>query len=267
MFINNLNPIAFHVFGIQVNWYSLGVPFGALLFYFISIIRINKFKNQTFQNTDELKAFIIYSLIGITLGSRLFYSLFYHFNDFIHNPLFVFQFRQGGESFHGCVLGSGVSTYLYCKKYKKSFWRICDFMVPFLPMVHIIIRPLNFINGELWGRYMSNHLPWAVAFPKSGDLLARHPLQLYEFLGEGVFLLIIILLILKFFSNKLKAGELTGYYIISYSIVRFSLEYFRTPDANLMWVQNATNLTIAQIISIITLVVGVFIVLICRRND
>ncbi len=266
MFVDNLNPVAFTVANFKVNWYSLSYPGGALIFYFSSLLRIKYFKNKIFANIDELTIFTIYCFLGVLCGARLFYCIFYQFNELIHNPLFLFTPRKGGSSFHGGVLGAVILGIFYCKKYNKSFFALCDFVAPIIPITQFHGRIGNFINGELWGVYASPDLPWAMAFPRSGNMLPRHPSQLYEALGEGLLQFIILFAIAYYFRTKLKVGELFGYFLMSYGLIRIPLEHFRMPDNNLIWVKVFTGFSMGQWLCVATFITGCMITYLARQN-
>lgn len=266
MFINNINPVAFTIGKIKVNWYSISYPLGAIIFYFSSIVRIKKFNNKTFVDIDDLSIFTIYCFAGVLLGARLFYCIFYNFNELIHHPSYLFMSRNGGSSFHGGVLGAVILVLWYCKKYNKHFFALCDFTAPIIPITQFHGRIGNFINGELWGTYASSSLPWAVIFPKSGDMLPRHPSELYEALGEGLLQFFILIAIIYFCQNKLKRGELFGYFLMSYGLIRIPLEHFRMPDSQLVWLKQLTGFSMGQWLCFATFLLGCGIVSLARAE-
>lgn len=181
------------------------------------------------------------------LGGRIGYMLFYDFGALLHNPLSLFQVWDGGMSFHGGFLGVMLALWLYARKIKRPWLKLCDFLVPLVPIGLGAGRIGNFINGELWGRV--SHVPWAMVFPGAGPL-PRHPSQLYEFLLEGV----LLFLILWWYSRKPRpTGRISVLFIILYGVFRFMVEFVRNPDPQLGfvafgWMTRGQELCIPMII-------------------
>ena len=249
MFINNFDPVAFQILSLEIRWYSLAYIFGILFGWIYckkKLIKDPKILNLF----DDLLTYII---IGIILGGRLGYVLFYNFNYFLKNFTEIFMIWNGGMSFHGGILGVIIGTAIFAKKHKINSLVFLDLISLVAPIGIFLGRIANFINSELYGHETS--LPWGVKFIQVDDLY-RHPTQLYEAIFEGI----ILFLILLFFSRKenLKMpGILSALFLIFYSIFRFIIEYFRVPDEQLGYL--VLNATMGQLISLIFFSEGLFL--------
>ena len=254
MFIINFDPVAIEIFSLEIRWYSLAYIMGILLgWYLVKIIFIN---NNIKDNFDD---YITYVIIGLIIGGRLGYVLFYNFDYYLNNFFDVFKIWKGGMSFHGAVIGIIISSILFSKKNNDDVLEYLDLISTVSPIGIFFGRIANFINSELYGKETS--VPWAVQFVQV-DNLYRHPSQLYEALLEGVFLFLIMI----FFWNKNKSeipGKLSALFLIFYSSFRFVVEYFRMPDEQLGYV--ILNLTIGQLISFVFFITG--LVLYYLKND
>jgi len=195
------------------------------------------------------------------LGGRAGYVLFYNFDKFLADPLWLFAVWEGGMSFHGGLLGVIISMYWFGKKHDKSLMEMGDFIAPLIPIGLGAGRVGNFIGGELWGR--TTDLPWGVVFPRGGDL-PRHPSQLYEFVLEGV----VLFLVLWWFSSKPRPRmAVSGLFLLLYGVFRSMVEFVREPDAHIEFV--AFNwLTMGQLLSLpMILIGGAFIWFAYQFND
>ena len=246
MFINNFDPVAIEFFSIEIRWYSLAYIGGILIGWYLAkkiFIKHNDIK-------DKFDDYITYVIIGIVLGGRLGYIVFYNFNYYLNNIFEIFKIWQGGMSFHGGLIGIIVASILFAKKNNDNPFKYLDIISLVAPIGIFFGRIANFINSELYG--YETLVPWAVQFIKI-DSLYRHPSQLYEALLEGVVLFLILLL----FWNKNylnKTGKLSALFLIFYSFFRFFVEYYRVPDEHLGYL--ILNLTTGQIISIVFFVTG-----------
>jgi phosphatidylglycerol---prolipoprotein diacylglyceryl transferase len=248
MFINNFDPVAIEIFSLEIRWYSLAYIVGILLGWYLAkkIFINNNIK-------DKFDDYITYVIIGLILGGRLGYVLFYNFDYYLNNFFDVFKIWQGGMSFHGGVIGIIISSLLFSKKNNDNVFKYLDIIALVSPIGIFFGRIANFINSELYGR--ETLVPWGVQFIQV-DNLYRHPSQLYEAILEGVFLFLIMI----FFWNKNKSnipGKLSALFLIFYSLFRFIVEYFRVPDDQLGYL--ILNLTMGQLISFIFFLTGLFL--------
>ena len=249
MFINNFDPVAFEFLTFEIRWYSLSYIAGIVLAW----IYIKKFILKETEYSKYIDDLISYVLIGVIIGGRLGYVIFYNFEYYISNPLEILMIWTGGMSFHGGVLGVIISTYLFCKKNKLSTFYFLDIISLSAPIGIFLGRIANFINSELYGTRTDFFL--AVIFEKV-DTVSRHPSQLYEAFFEGIILFILLNLIYKKYINH-KPGVLSALFLIFYSVFRFIIEITREPDAHLGLV--FMELSQGQVMSILFFVVGLIV--------
>ncbi len=245
MFINNFDPVLIEIFSLEIRWYSLAYITGILSgWYLIKKVFIND------NIKDDLDDYITYVIIGLILGGRLGYVLFYNFSYYLNNIFDIFKIWQGGMSFHGGLIGIIIASILFSKKSGEDVFEYLDVISLVAPIGIFFGRCANFINSELYGHETS--VPWAVQFIQI-DSLYRHPSQLYEAVFEGVVLFIILVI----FWNRDKfvtPGKLSSLFLIFYSIFRFIIEFFRVPDEQLGYL--ILNLTMGQLISFMFFVTG-----------
>ena len=256
MFINNFDPVAIQVFSMEIRWYSLSYIFGILLGWLYCKKILIKDKNIS-QLFDDLISYII---IGIILGGRLGYVLFYNLKYYLDNPIEIVMIWNGGLSFHGGLLGVIVFTIFYAKKKSVNKFIFLDLISASAPIGIFLGRVSNFINSELYGK--QTDVLWSVIFSRI-DNVARHPSQIYEALLEGVILFIILFLLIKK-NYLLKPGLISAFFLIFYSIFRFFVEFFRVPDEQLGFLY--LNLTMGQIISLIFIIFGFYLFSI-KKNE
>lgn len=201
---------------------------------------------------EQISDLIFYAALGVILGGRIGYMLFYNVHELIDNPLSLFKIWRGGMSFHGGLLGVLLAAIFFAHKIKKSFWEVADFIVPLVPLGLAAGRIGNFINGELWGRVTD--VPWGMVFPFV-DNQPRHPSQLYEIGLEGIVLLIIVW---WYAAKPRPPGCVAAIFLIGYAICRLVIECFREPDAQLGFLAFHW-LTMGQLLSIPMLLIGLFI--------
>jgi phosphatidylglycerol:prolipoprotein diacylglycerol transferase len=248
----NISPVAFSIFGFSIYWYALAYIFGILLGY-VLLKRLNKIaKVYTTEAIDDLT---FYCTLGIIIGGRLGFILFYGLSAAFLDPIKVFMIRDGGMSFHGGLLGMIVAVYLVARKYKIPFLSAMDLISCVAPIGLFSGRVANFINAEMYGKVTS--LPWGVIFPGAGAL-PRHATQIYEALTEGIILLSIMLLLFPKY-HKMK-GVLSGIFLIYYAVIRSSIEVFKEPlDGHVLF------LTTGQALCIPMLICGFYLLLVAYR--
>lgn len=244
----HIDPIAFHLFGWPVHWYGLTYLIGILLGWWLLSLRVrNPMRGFT---QEELSDIIFFTALGVILGGRLGYVLFYDFGLLLKNPLLLFQVWRGGMSFHGGLLGVVLAMWYMSYKLKRPFLALTDLIAPVVPVGLGAGRIGNFINGELWGRVTD--VPWAMVFPNAGDL-PRHPSQWYEFLLEGV----VLFIVLWCYSRKPRPlGAVSGLFALGYGLFRCVIEFFREPDEQIGYLAFGW-LTEGQLLSLPLILVGV----------
>ena len=255
MFINNFDPVAIEIFSLEIRWYSLAYIVGILFGWFLA-------KKIFIKNEDINKRFddyITYLIVGIILGGRIGYILFYNLEFYSNNLLDIFKIWEGGMSFHGGLIGIIIASIIFGKINNENPFLYMDIVALVAPIGIFFGRISNFINSELYGKV--SDLPWSVTFVQI-DNVPRHPTQIYEALLEGV----ILFLILINFKNKnflFKPGLISSLFLIFYSIFRFSIEFLRVPDLQLGYL--LFNLTMGQILSLIMILAG--LVLFYFKNE
>ena len=248
MFINNFDPVAFHLFSLEIRWYSLSYIFGIIFGWLYCKKRL--IKNNSFQELFD--DYIFYLILGIILGGRLGYVVIYNLNHYFNNPLEILMIWQGGMSFHGAAIGIILATYIFSMKKKISTFYFLDLVTLSAPIGIFFGRIANFINSELYGR--ESDVFWSVKF-LFVDNLNRHPSQIYEAIFEGLILFIILNFLIS--RDGKKDGYVSAFFLIFYSIFRFLIEFTREPDAHIGLM--LFNLSMGQLISIIFLLLGIFI--------
>lgn len=219
----SFDPVALHLGPLQVRWYGLMYLIGFAAFLLLGRMRIKRAAVPaiTLRELDDL---LFYGVLGVILGGRLGYVLFYKFGYYLSHPVEIFFVWQGGMSFHGGFLGVLIAAWLFVRKTGKPWLVVMDFIAPMVPIGLGAGRMGNFINSELWGR--ATDVPWAMVFPLV-DQTPRHPSQLYEFGLEGV----VFFILLWLFSSKPRpVGAVSGLFLIGYGCFRFIVEFTREPD-------------------------------------
>ena len=221
-----IDPIIFSIGPVALRWYGMMYLIGFLGAMFIANKAADKSGGEW--TRDQVSDLLFYGFLGVILGGRVGYVLFYQFDYFLAEPLYLFKIWAGGMSFHGGLLGVIAAVYIFARKTNKSFLTVGDFVVPLVPIGLGMGRLGNFINAELWGR--QTDVPWAMVFPTDSLQLPRHPSQLYEFFLEGVVLFVILTVVTRKPRNL---GLASGIFLIGYGVFRTIIEFFREPDAHL----------------------------------
>jgi len=245
-----IDPILIHFTETTgVRWYGLMYVIGFLAFLFLGKMRARRPGSPV--KPEQVDDMMFYGAIGVIVGGRLGEMFFYRFSQLIENPLSLFKIWEGGMSFHGGLLGVTVAMLLLARKWKITPLKLGDFIAPLVPIGLGAGRLGNFINGELWGR--PTDVSWGMWFRHvDQEPLARHPSQLYEVLGEGILLFLLVWI----YSKKPRpTGAVTGLFLLGYGIARSTVEFFRVPDDSgffgIEW------LTEGQLLSIPMIIIGI----------
>jgi len=243
----SIDPIALKLGPIHIHWYGVMYLIGFLSAWGLAIWR--GCRNSSAWTQEQITDLILYAAVGVLVGGRVGYMLFYNFDVFLSNPLSILKIWEGGMSFHGGLLGVVISFCLFARKINKSFFEIMDFILPMVPIGLAAGRIGNFINGELWGRVTD--VPWAMIYPHV-DNQPRHPSELYEFVLEGL----VLFAILWFFSAKPRPRmAVSGLFSLLYGTFRFTCEFFRQPDPQLGFIAFGW-LTQGQLLSLPMIIIG-----------
>lgn len=254
-----IDPIALRLGPLQIHWYGLAYVAGIMLGWLYArwLLKKNQLwpANQAPMTTVKLDDFITWSVLGIVIGGRLGYMLFYVPDAFLSDPLMIFKVWDGGMSFHGGLIGMITVMILFGRKNGISVWSLFDLMSTVAPIGLFFGRIANFINGELWGR-VAPDLPWGMVFPGAGPL-PRHPSQLYEAGLEGLVTLIILFVLTQFFHTLKRPGITASLFVCLYALSRIFVEFFRQPDPQLGYLLGGW-LTMGMILSLPMLAAGLW---------
>lgn len=252
-----IDPVMLSLGPLQIHWYGVMYLIGFLAGWWLGVQRVKR--PNPLLTTEQVGDLLFFIALGVVLGGRLGYVLFYDLPNYLHNPLTILQVWRGGMSFHGGLIGVIIGVYLFARGTGHRFFEIADFIAPLVPPGIAAGRIGNFINGELWGR--PTEAAWGMVFPHV-DKLPRHPSQLYEFALEGVALFIILWL---FSSRPRPTMAVSGLFLIVYAIFRFFLEFFREPDAHLGYLA-FDWLTMGQILTVPMLFIGMLLMGLAYRR-
>jgi len=246
-----IDPIIFSIGPVALRWYGMMYLIGFLGAMFLANKAADKSQGEW--TRDQVSDLLFYGFLGVILGGRVGYVLFYQWEYFLADPLYLFQIWEGGMSFHGGLLGVILAVYLFSRKTNKSFLRVGDFVAPLVPLGLGMGRLGNFMNAELWGR--QTDVPWAMVFPTDALQVPRHPSQLYEFFLEGV----VLFIILYFVTRKPRSlGLASGTFLIGYGVFRSIVEFYREPDAHLGLYFSLISQ--GQVLSIPMILVGMLVI-------
>jgi len=256
-----IDPIAIAIGPLAVRWYGLMYLIAFGLFFFLGRYRAsrNPWRGATEALIDDL---LFWGVLGVVLGGRLGYVLFYKPGFYLSDPLEALAIWHGGMSFHGGLLGVIVAMMFIGRKYRLGFLAVADFVAPLIPCGLAAGRMGNFINGELWGRTVENiqDVPWAMIF-RGGGPIARHPSQLYQFALEGILLFVILWV---YSAKPRPRGAVAGLFLAGYGVFRFIAEYFREPDDFLGIL--ALNMSMGQWLSLPMVLLGMAMFIWSYRN-
>ncbi len=247
--VGGFDPVALDLGVLQIRWYALSYIAGILAVFKITPYLAKKYNPSI--TTDNIDDFFTWAVLGIVIGGRLGYVLFYQPEYYLSNPIEVLFIYKGGMAFHGGFLGVVLAGWLYCKKYKIDVVAMSDIFVVSIPLGLMFGRLANFVNGELWGRVTDG--TWGVIFPNAGDL-PRHPSQLYEAFLEGFVLFVLLYILVAHFEALKARGFALGVFVTGYGFSRILAENFREPDAFIGYLSHGT--TMGQWLSIPMIIVG-----------
>jgi phosphatidylglycerol:prolipoprotein diacylglycerol transferase len=267
-----INPEIIRIGPLSVRWYGMMYLISFASSYFLVRYQIKKRQKAEAKTSSPIAyrplpiayvdSLYSYLILGLLIGARLGYVVFYNLSYYIQNPLEIFAVWHGGMSFHGGLIGSILAGILFCKKFKVDFWQTADIVIVTAPIGLGLGRLGNFINGELYGRVTD--VPWAMIFP-SGGPLPRHPSQLYEFFLEGV-VLFTVLWILKDKSalGGLRSGIISSVFLMLYGLFRFFVEFFREPDPQIGFILGI--FTMGQALSLFMILIGAGVLILRRKT-
>ena len=229
-----IDPVALQIGPLGIHWYGLTYLAAFGLFMWLGRLRLRQAPFSLSSSSNpwsyrDVEDILFLGVMGVVLGGRIGYCLFYKPAYYASHPLEIFAVWQGGMSFHGGMLGVIAAMLWYAMSRKRSFWDVADFVAPCVPTGLAAGRVGNFINGELWGRLADPTLPWGMVFRGAGDF-PRHPSQVYQFLLEG---LLLFALLWWYASTERKRGQVAAVFLGGYGVFRFIAEFFREPDAHL----------------------------------
>jgi phosphatidylglycerol:prolipoprotein diacylglycerol transferase len=256
------DPVLVHIGPFAVRWYALGYIVGILLgwVYAKRILRSKRaWGGPAPISSIEFDDFVLWVTLGIILGGRIGYVLFYNLPHFIEYPLEIIQLWNGGMSFHGGFLGCVLAVVLFARRRKISILSLGDVTCAVAPIGIFLVRLANFINGELWGR--PSDVPWAIVFPNAGPM-PRHPSQLYEATLEGLVLFVALALFVRFGALK-RPGLILGAFALFYGLARTFGEFFREPDLQLGFLWG--GLTMGMLLSLPMILGGALIIWLVLR--
>ncbi|WP_284734741.1 prolipoprotein diacylglyceryl transferase [Sphingosinicella terrae] len=256
-----LSPIALDLGFFQLRWYSLAYLAGIVLgWWYLMKLLGQPGAPMARRHADDM---VFYATLGIILGGRLGYVLFYRPLYYLQNPIEIPQLWDGGMSFHGGVIGVTLGILWMARQHKLDWLRIHDYVACCVPFGLFLGRVANFVNGELWGR--TTDVPWAIVFPDGGPF-PRHPSQLYEALLEGIVLFLILWYMFWRTRARYQPGRLVGAFLLVYGLSRFFVEFFREADAQLMEFARMTHLHMGQWLSLPMILGGLYLVLTAGRR-
>lgn len=245
----NIDPVAFEFGPLQVRWYGLMYIIGFVMAWILA--RYRSGKPGSGWSRAELPDLITFCALGVIIGARLGYMVFYDFSTLISRPWEIVMIWRGGMSFHGGMIGVIFCLYLYARRTRRPFFAVTDFVAPLAPLGLMFGRIGNFINGELWGR--PTDVPWAMVFPDpAAGYIPRHPSQLYQSFFEGLVLFIILW---AFSSRTRPRMAVSGLFCLGAGFFRFTTEFFREPDAHMGYIL-LDWMTMGQILSIPLMILG-----------
>ncbi|MDW3024394.1 MAG: prolipoprotein diacylglyceryl transferase [Alphaproteobacteria bacterium] len=260
--IDTISPVAFSILGIDIRWYALAYIVAFVVGYWLFCRLMRRSSGALSLNKKQMDDLLTAIILGVIIGGRLGYVLFYDLGYFLAHPLEIFALWHGGMSFHGGLLGVIAATFLFAHRQRVNAWRILDLLAIVAPIGLFFGRIANFINREVMGR--PTDVPWAVVF--NGDTsIPRHPSPLYEAATEGVLLFIIMYCLYRYTNLRKRPGALGGIMGMGYALFRMFCEFFRAPDSQIGFL-TSWGLTMGQLLSLIMFFVGLAIFIFAMRK-
>ena len=255
-----LDPVAFSIGPFEVHWYALGYIFGIIIGAFI-FYRTAKRWNVRW-TIDNMLTLLIAATLGIILGARFGYILFYNLEYYLANPLEIITTSVSGMSFHGGVIGLVIAGIICARLTRMPFLTIGDLVVIAAPVGIFLVRVANFINGELWGA--PTDAPWGVVFEAAGTM-PRHPSQLYEALLEGAVMFVVLFILSRKVPPRPR-GFFVGLFMLLYGVFRISIEFVREPDAHIGYLLGTDWLTMGMVLSTPLVIAGIGFLIFAGRK-
>lgn len=245
----------FHIGPLPIRFYSLAYIIGIFAGYWL----VKKMLKQpgapmAERHVDDL---LFWAMLGVILGGRLGYVLFYNLEQYLADPVAIFRLWDGGMSFHGGVVGVTLAIWFIARRNGLSFLRVCDYVACVVPIGMLLGRLANFVNGELWGRV--SDVPWAMIFPASGTMDPRHPSQLYQAGLEGLVMLLLMSWLFWRTKARYNPGMLVGIFAAGMGLARFINEFFREPDSQLLEFAQRTGLSMGQWLTVPMILLGLWL--------
>ena len=256
------DPVALKIGFFELRWYSLAYLAGILLgWWYLLRLLAQPGAPMARRHADDM---VFFATLGIILGGRLGYVLFYRPLYYLQNPVEIPQLWDGGMSFHGGVIGVSLGILWMARKHKLDWLRIHDYVACCIPFGLFLGRLANFVNAELWGG--PTDLPWGVVFPTGGEI-ARHPSQLYEALLEGPLLFFVLWYMFWKTRARHQPGKLVGAFLLVYGLSRFLVEFVREPDAHLVEFARQTGLHMGQWLTVPMILGGIWLIVTANRRS
>jgi len=243
----HINPIAIQIGPLKIHWYGLMYLLAFTIGWILADYRARK--PQYHWSREQITDLIFYVAMGVIIGGRIGYMIFYDLPGFIYQPWVLFKIWEGGMSFHGGLIGVMLTVWLWGRKNNKKFWEVGDFITPIAPIGLAAGRIGNFLGGELWGKL--THVPWGMIYPQAGPL-PRHPSEIYEFFLEGILLFIILWI---YSSKPRPRTAVSGLFLLGYGCARCFCEFFRQPDPQYGYFAFGW-LTMGQLLSFPMIIIG-----------
>ncbi|WFR99657.1 prolipoprotein diacylglyceryl transferase [Rhizobium tumorigenes] len=264
----DIDPVAFSIGPLAIHWYGLAYVIGILLGWGYARRLVTNERlwrdGKAPMTVAHLDDFVVWIALGIVLGGRIGYVLFYDMQAVSENPLRAFEIWNGGMSFHGGLIGSTVAMILFSRRNGIPMWSLFDVIATVVPIGLFCGRIANFVNGELWGRVST--VPWAIVFPTGGPL-SRHPSQLYEAGLEGIVLFLVLFVITHWLLTLKRPGLTSGIFVTGYALSRIFVEFFREPDAQLGYLLGTDWLTMGMVLSLPMILLGLWAAIRAVRSN